>query len=673
MSPALVWSNILAYSLQIGLLVGLGALAPAVLRMRMPRARLLYWQVLLVACLALPWVRNWRQEVVAGTIQVSGVVTAAASSSSAPVHRTIPFAAIALWILAAGVAIRLGWLAVGLARLAVYRRRGQDIPRNLRPPGAMASAALLLSDDVAGPVTFGWRDPVVLLPASFPTLDAEMRDAIVCHELLHVHRRDWLFTISEELVRAVLWFHPAIWWVIGEIQLAREQTVDQAVIETTQARGPYVDTLLLMAGASVSRAQAQLDLAPAPMFLRRRHLRRRLMEVVKEVSMPTVSKARWICVMSVATVMLAATCWLATGAFPLMAAPQVVNDAAGVAVNINGSQLMHRASVPYPAEALAKGVEGTVVVQMKLDANGEVSDATVLSGPDELRKGVLQSVLTWHFDKSAASSTRVVNIDFVRPVTTGQVRLAETMQRSQQPVPAPRQATTNPANMAFAPPPPPPPPPTSGKLDRIVVTGLSDSARAELLSRLPVHEGGEWSGQMFAAVTDAVKQFDPHLTIGLARFAAAGGQLELRIGLSNSGGVTLPNGTFVARYTAVGQGSGVGYGSGSGGPVAAAFQRSDVFSVGNGTTPPSVLSKVDPEYSEEARAAKYSGSVMLSVVVGTDGRADDINVVKSLGLGLDEKAVEAVQRWVFKPGMNQGVPVKVRAQIEINFRLLDKE
>jgi beta-lactamase regulating signal transducer with metallopeptidase domain len=139
----------------------------------------------------------------------------------------------------------------------------------------------------------------------------------------------------------VLWFHPAIWWVIGEIQLAREQTVDRAVIETTRERGPYVDALLLMAGAGVSGAP-QLDLAPAPMFLRRRHLKRRLMEVMKEVRMSTISKTRLACAMGAAVIMVAAACWLATGAFPLAAAPQMVNDAAGVAVNTNGSQLMHR-------------------------------------------------------------------------------------------------------------------------------------------------------------------------------------------------------------------------------------------------------------------------------------------------------------------------------------------
>jgi periplasmic protein TonB len=104
-------------------------------------------------------------------------------------------------------------------------------------------------------------------------------------------------------------------------------------------------------------------------------------------------------------------------------------------------------------------------------------------------------------------------------------------------------------------------------------------------------------------------------------------------------------------------------GSGAGGDASE-------YSAGRGITAPSILSKVEPEYSEEARKAKYSGAVMLAIVVNTDGRADDIRVIKSLGMGLDEKAIEAVQRWRFRPGTKDGVPARVRAQIEVNFRLL---
>jgi TonB family protein len=127
------------------------------------------------------------------------------------------------------------------------------------------------------------------------------------------------------------------------------------------------------------------------------------------------------------------------------------------------------------------------------------------------------------------------------------------------------------------------------------------------------------------------------------------------------------NGGAPGNRGGIGGDGGVGVG-GPGGPGAG--NGLDGYSVGRGITAPSVLSRVEPEYSEEARKAKYSGAVMLAIVVNTDGRADNIKVIKSIGMGLDEKAIEAVERWRFRPGTKDGVPVRVRAQIEVNFRLL---
>jgi protein TonB len=123
----------------------------------------------------------------------------------------------------------------------------------------------------------------------------------------------------------------------------------------------------------------------------------------------------------------------------------------------------------------------------------------------------------------------------------------------------------------------------------------------------------------------------------------------------------------------MGSGSGGGLGSGKGGgfgPGEGGGIGGGVFKVGGGVSAPAVIFKVDPEYSEEARKAKYSGAVMLAIVVDTEGKARDIHVVKSLGMGLDEKAIEAVEKWKFKPGMRGGQAVNVRATIEVNFRLL---
>lgn len=101
----------------------------------------------------------------------------------------------------------------------------------------------------------------------------------------------------------------------------------------------------------------------------------------------------------------------------------------------------------------------------------------------------------------------------------------------------------------------------------------------------------------------------------------------------------------------------------------AAPPQDGVYKVGNGVSAPGVLYKVDPEYTPEAHDAKVAGTVVLSIVVGVDGAAHDINVIKGLEPGLSGKAVEAVSQWKFKPGLKDGVPVPVRASIEINFKL----
>ena len=98
--------------------------------------------------------------------------------------------------------------------------------------------------------------------------------------------------------------------------------------------------------------------------------------------------------------------------------------------------------------------------------------------------------------------------------------------------------------------------------------------------------------------------------------------------------------------------------------------RAVVAHVGNGVTSPSVIRHVDPSYSPEARKKKVAGTVLLSMFVDTIGKARAIRVVKSLGFGLDEKAITAAGKWTFNPGMIDGHPVNVRVQIEVNFRLI---
>lgn len=121
-----------------------------------------------------------------------------------------------------------------------------------------------------------------------------------------------------------------------------------------------------------------------------------------------------------------------------------------------------------------------------------------------------------------------------------------------------------------------------------------------------------------------------------------------------------------------GAGAGLGPGNGSGfGPGSGGNMGGGSASIGSGEiSPPVVIYDPDPEYSDAARKAKYQGTVMLYVDIGVDGRAHDIRVVQPLGLGLDEKAIEAVRTWIFKPARRRdGTPIEMAANIQVNFRL----
>lgn len=141
-----------------------------------------------------------------------------------------------------------------------------------------------------------------------------------------------------------------------------------------------------------------------------------------------------------------------------------------------------------------------------------------------------------------------------------------------------------------------------------------------------------------------------------------GDPLSTALVLSNGAGVGAGVGS--GRSGGLGSGSGAGLGPGSGGNTGGG-----VFRVGGGVSAPNPIYKPEPEFSEEARKAKYQGAVTVACVVGPDGRVRDIQILRPLGMGLDEKAIEAVRQWRFEPAKKDGVPVAVRVAIDVDFRL----
>jgi beta-lactamase regulating signal transducer with metallopeptidase domain len=346
--------NLLPWIAQITVIALVAALMPVLFQVRHPRTQLVYCHLMLVVCLLLPFLEPWRHPVFlisgnstpdeavrptaspeaqpsaqAANVGISRSVPSPPSPAPLPFWRRVPADGLLLWILAAGVLGRLSWLLVGLWHIRRYRIAATPlypIPESVQAAAALthADALFCISSNVPGPVMLGVFRPVVLLPESFLSLDDEAQCGIAAHELLHVQRKDWLVTALEEISGALMWFNPAVWWLLSQTRLAREQLVDAEAVRLTSAREPYIHALL-----AIARMRLALDLAPAPLFLRRRHLTQRMHSLLKDVS---VSGFRLLSSYASIAVILALAGWLSFVSFPLVGLPQVEWIAAAVPV-----------------------------------------------------------------------------------------------------------------------------------------------------------------------------------------------------------------------------------------------------------------------------------------------------------------------------------------------------
>lgn len=144
------------------------------------------------------------------------------------------------------------------------------------------------------------------------------------------------------------------------------------------------------------------------------------------------------------------------------------------------------------------------------------------------------------------------------------------------------------------------------------------------------------------------------------------------IGVTKSANVTLAsNGQGGGSGMGTGYGGGLGSGTGNGfGPGSGGNAGGGVYQIGGGVSAPVAIFTPEAEFSDEARRAKYQGVCLISLIVDAQGNPQDPRVIRALGMGLDEKALEAVRKYKFKPAMKDGrTPVPVRITIEVNFRL----
>src|SRR5208337_3881291 len=298
-------------------------------------------------------------------------------------------------------------------------------------------ATFYFSERVSVPVNFGWLRPAIIFPTRFERMAESQQRAIACHELLHVARRDWLVNLFEELVLAFFWFHPAVWWAMRSIRLAREQVVDSQVVTLTEARKPYLHALLEIAAAA--RAMP----VSAPLFLVESQLAQRIALLAKEVRM---SKPRLIASLVIALGVLVVTGWWAVKTFWLTAPAGLPTEVmvGGVSAGPPGTDVpsafmfysvesdqdtgqthsgyagprlayykvggdvtapvpIYKPEPPYTPQARKDKVQGTVVLTAAVDASGNVVgvklDAVSLSRSvgAGLEESAMQTLCTWKF------------------------------------------------------------------------------------------------------------------------------------------------------------------------------------------------------------------------------------------------------------------------------------
>ncbi len=682
----LQWSlaNLLAWAAQVAAIVAVGLLLPVLLRVRVPGARLVFLRTLLLVCLVLPLLQPWAIVPVTppapidvealAIVSSAGALPANASPAQAaprsPVQpgqfQSLPWQKMAIAVLAFGVVGRLAWLALGLLSLMRLRRSSVAIAPQ---PAAVEDAALVVgaramfrvSSRVQRPVTFGLRQPVVLVPEGFLEFAPAEQSAIACHELLHVARRDWLRTLAEEVVCAVLWFHPAIWWLVDQIHLSAEQVIDRHVVRLLGDRRSYLQALLRLAASG-----PEPMLQPAALFLKHGHLRQRVAMLIKETPMSRIRLAA-----SFAVVLTALGCggWLVVQAFPLLAepaAPPVVNLVQAYSAPAPGpaAPASSMAASPVVAGALQVATTGDPAGQIvrpggqaSAPVPGTTVDAkavetkllqSIQAAPSDLANYLVLASLYEKMGKVDQAEATLLKARDSRPNDpAAYLQLASFYNRQEQfekTIDALRQRA------AIA--------PTNPEASYTVASYYWDKAYRDFT--LSESQKADYVAKGLEAIDVALRLRPDYMEAVVYKGLLIRLQASIETDPARQQALIKQADTFQQQAKTLKQQRDAQSGWTEIPPNA--------VKVGGNVAPPSRLKDVKPVYPAEAQTARVQGVVILETVIGEDGRVGAARVLRSIPL-LDQAALDAVRQWEFNPTLLNGTPIPVVMTVTVNFTL----
>jgi TonB family protein len=543
-----------------------------------------------------------------------------------------------LW--AAGCATALaqmlaGWTAMQRVRRTAMPFREPSLPELLTALEICGAVDVLETRAGRMPVSFGLFRPAVLMPADARDWSAERRRVVLLHELAHVRRGDHATHVLARAALSLYWWNPLAWMAWREFLKARERAADDLVLGAGAAAPEYASHLLEIARSM--QASPAVGWAAVAMA-RPSQLEGRLLAIL-DSGRSRKSAGR-------------ASAWVAGLAAAAIAVPLAALQAQDAAQATPAVDATIRTATAQRNHEMLESAAKAAEAERNYDTARRLLDSSL---------AIREQASGQHSASYGLGLLKIGDLERAR-VNTGEAEAFYQKALS-------------------------------------VLNGTPDAATALIdLGTLALTNKNKPDYDMALEYFGRAQGADP-TRAGTAlmwmaiTFDRQGRAAEAESLLHTAMAVEDPNSAqaatimemyalFLRRNNRADDAKGMEERAGAlrkiqgqTAPVIEVNPRapggdSEALRVGNGVTAPQIVHKIEPEYSEEARAAKYQGSVVLYVEIGPDGKARNMRVERGLGLGLDQKAIDAVSQWQFQPGMKDGLPVIVQATIEVNFRLL---
>jgi len=647
-------SNLGAWSVQVGILAFAAAVVTRFIHVDAPAARYGWWRTVLVVCLALPVIQPWQPPALltAGSLAIEGALPGPVGEAARAGTPSVPPPApprptprrwppVVAAVLVAGALLRLAWLGAGLRRLRRLRHAGAPAGGSEAPdffqPLIDAGAEVRYVPSLHQPVTFGVGRPVVLLPESLGMMSPGVQQAVLAHELWHVRRRDWLWNLGEEMLRAVLWFHPAIWYLTSRVQAAREEVVDELAVLSTNARRSYLEALLAFADEPAAY--------PAAPFIRRRQLFSRMLLISREAVM---SSRRIVASSAAMAGVLVLTGWYGALAFPLTATG-AGDPAAEPGQQAQAQPRDPRAGAPKPVTSREQALRTATA-----DDPSKVQNWIELAKLQEARGATAEAEATFQSAIAVTGGNRQVLASMAGFFTRlGQfdkaVRALEDAAAQNPSDPTGHQLVATyywekaQKDASLTP------------LDKLFYIDAGIAATDRALAQRPDYVEALTYKNILLRMkgnleTDAVRRQQLFAEADILR----GRAMELARQRTGSSAASDPSAPPPPPPPPP--------------PQDYEVDGQQAVRIGGNIATPAKLRDVRPVYPQDAQDARVSGMVIIEALVDTQGAVRSTRVLRSIPL-LDQAALDAVEQWKFTPTLLNGVPVPVVMTVTVNFTL----